>query len=252
MISQLRHALDQNELVIYYQPQFDVIKNKIIGVEALVRWQHPEKGFLMPKDFISLAEDTGLIVELDRWVFENACRQIDQLHQAGFPDLRLCVNVSERDLRHLNFLPTVQAVLEKMGIDAHLLELELSENIVFQASKDILQLLSSLAQMGVRISIDDFGTGFSSLNQLTQIPLNALKIDQTFTAKVTDSPKDAAIVSGILNIARDLEIDVIAEGIENKDQLDIYQRWGCKLFQGHFFSPAVSYQQVTKLLQADD
>ncbi|HKJ26936.1 MAG TPA: EAL domain-containing protein, partial [Anaerolineales bacterium] len=220
-------------------------------VEALVRWQHPERGFLLPNTFISLAEDTGLIVPIGEWVLREASQQLVKWHQAGQSDLRLSVNLSEREIKHPDLIGNIERVLNETGLDPKYLEFELTENVVFQAIEEHLPLLHNLQSMGVRLSIDDFGTGNSTLRQITRLPFNTLKIDYIFASEVLQDPKTIAIISGIVDIAANLGMDVIAEGIENLEQLEAFQAEGCELVQGFYYSPAVPPDKITQLLKGN-
>jgi diguanylate cyclase (GGDEF)-like protein/PAS domain S-box-containing protein len=234
--TRLRHAVDRNELTLFYQPIIELERNKTIGVEALIRWRKFENGLVSPKDFIPLAEETGLIQPIGEWVLLKACEQILAWQRVGYPAFRVSVNLSARQFNRHSLIPVLNRVLEKTKIDPALLELELSENIVFRDIDETLILLQDLKKIGVRLAIDDFGTGYSTLNQLARFPFDVLKIDQIFAKSILENEKEAAVVSGIISIASELGLAVVAEGVETKAQLDFYRSQGCRLIQGYYFS----------------
>lgn len=247
--NQLRHAITNDEFVLHYQPQVEITSGKIIGVEALLRWQHPTKGLLLPGDFINQAEKSGLIVPIGEWVLETACKQLQRWIEMDLPAFRISVNISRKELTKANLVEKIEKVLDKTGIPAERLELELSENIVFQDFDKSMFLLAKIKKLGVRLAIDDFGTGYSTLNQLAHFPFDTLKIDQRFSPYVTTSKKDAAIVRGIVSIAKNLELEVVVEGVETDEQLEAFQNMGCTNYQGWYFSRAVPVDEMERLLR---
>lgn len=249
LLSDLRRSMESEDFTIHYQPQIDLETNKATGFEALVRWLHPAQGLLMPGRFIDLAEETGLMIPLDRWIIQKACQQAAKWVEEGCQDLRLCVNLSKKQLLQDDLIEFFQQVLDSTKIVPGMLELELTEKIVFQADRKFLLMLEKLKELGMRISIDDFGIGYTSLGQLTQLPLDMLKIDKSFAKKVTQNEKDIAVLAGILNIARNLDIEVIAEGIETEEQLAIYRDNGCRLIQGYYFSKPVPPEKLGQFLK---
>ncbi|KAA3642331.1 MAG: EAL domain-containing protein [Chloroflexi bacterium] len=247
--NQLRNALERQEFVIHYQPQIDARTGKANGVEALLRWQHPERGILMANDFIALAEETGLIVPIGEWVLETACQQMKHWQNEGLQVSRLAVNLSEREIKRTDLGKTIEAILKNTGLEPDALELELTENILFQDMPKVLTLLLDLKGLGVRLALDDFGTGYSTLGQLAHFPLDTLKIDQHFASHLMSSNNDAAIVDGIITIAKNLGVAVIAEGVEDHRQLASYQSKGCHHIQGWVFSKAKSAEQLETILR---
>jgi len=237
MQAQLNHALELEQFFIQYQPQVDCTTGKIIGVEALLRWRHPELGLVSPGKFIPLAEESGLIIPIGRWVLNTVCQQIRKWSDAGIR-LRAAVNFSNLQLRQPDTVKMVQEAIEHAGISSELLEIELTENIVFQTAGSSFDELLGLKSTGIVLSMDDFGAGFSTLGYLAQLPFDRIKIDQRLVANIRD-PREAAIVSGVIAICKSLNLELIAEGVETLEQLDFCTSRGCTLFQGWYYSPAV-------------
>lgn len=245
----LRYALKREEFYLQYQPQFDIRTNTIVGVEALLRWQHPDMGQIMPADFISILEETGLITEVGNWALHTACSQGKRWQDAGF-DLRISVNLSGRQFNDPDFIESIQTILKETGIDPKLLELELTESMLMRNASKTITALDTLDELGVRLAIDDFGTGYSSLGYLRRFPISTLKIDRSFVRDVTKDPDDAAIATAIVVMAQSLNLQVIAEGVETEEQLAFLQALDCHYIQGFYFSPAVNPQKITELLQS--
>lgn len=243
----LRHALEREEFFLEYQPQVDIETGRIIGYEALVRWQHPDLGVMPPGKFIPLAEESGLIVPIGEWVLRSACAQNKAWQAAGFPPIRVAVNVSPRQLRHESLLGAVGRALRETGLHPNWLELELTESIM-QDADEAIRLLSQLQAIGVQIAIDDFGTGYSSLNHLKRYPIHKLKIDQSFVRDVTHDPHDRAIVTAIIALAHSLNLKAIAEGVETEEQLAYLRSLKCDEAQGYFLGRPMPAQNATKLL----
>lgn len=240
----LRVGLKRNELVLYYQPVVDT-HSRVIGVEALVRWNHPQRGLMAPGLFISMAEQTGLILPLGEWVLEVACMQLAAwAQQPATAQLTIAVNVSVRQFRHPDFVPRVLALLQKNKAQARTLKLELTESLLLADTQDAVRKMSELRDAGVKFSLDDFGTGYSSLTYLKLLPLEQLKIDQSFVRDVLTDPNDAAIVRTILALGQSLGFSVVAEGVETSGQRDFLIENGCKLFQGYLFGRPVPIGQL--------
>ncbi|HRP98144.1 MAG TPA: EAL domain-containing protein [Rhodocyclaceae bacterium] len=233
----LRRALKNGEFLLHYQPQIDSATRRIVGVEALLRWQDPEAGLVSPARFIPLAEETGLILPLGAWVLKEACRQNRAWQAAGLPALPVAVNISALQFRQRQFVELVADALAASGLTAACLELELTESIMMDAAERHLEVLEAIRDMGIRMAIDDFGTGYSSLAYLKRLPIDKLKIDQAFVRDVATDPDDAAIVGAIIGLARNMKLEVIAEGVESEAQLDFLRRGGCDQVQGYLFSP---------------
>ncbi|MHB8563700.1 MAG: GGDEF/EAL domain-containing response regulator [Acidiferrobacteraceae bacterium] len=231
----LRHALERQEFVLHYQPQVDLKTGRVTGCEALIRWERPGVGLVPPMEFIPLMEETGLIVLVGEWVLRTACAQHNAWRAAGLPALRMAVNVSGRQFAKGDLVGVVQRVMQESGMDQGMLELELTESVIMQNALAAVETLNILNGMGVRLAIDDFGTGYSSLSYLKRFPIDLLKIDQTFVRDITSDPDDAAIVRAIITMARSLDIDVIAEGVETREQLAFLHAQGCDQAQGYYF-----------------
>jgi diguanylate cyclase (GGDEF)-like protein/PAS domain S-box-containing protein len=247
---ELRHALDRDELALHYQPVVSLHSGEIAGLEALVRWQHPERGLLDPADFVSIAEDSGLIEPIGRWVQERACRQILEWHEQR-PDDRpfdVAVNLSARQVAHRDLPATVAEIIARTGIDPVHLRLEITESVLVEESATAIASLEALNELGVRLVLDDFGTGYSSLAYLNRFPFHALKIDRSFVDALGIEQERTAIVEAIIGMARALSLEVIAEGVENEVQLAELSRLGCDYAQGHLFHAAMPAAEVSRLL----
>ncbi len=248
--SSLRKALELGQLFLVYQPQVDLTSGAIVGVEALLRWEHPELGLISPAQFIPLAERTGLIVPIGEWVLGVACLQCKIWQKAGFPPIRVAVNLSAHQFRQENLVEVVRKHLVKSSLDPALLDLEITEGTAMRNADSAIHILRKLKNLGVKLSIDDFGTGYSSLSYLKHFPLDVLKIDRSFIKDVEVSPDSVAIVKAILAMAKSLNFSVIAEGVETEPQLDFLKRNGCDAMQGFYFSPPLPAMGMTQLLQA--
>jgi EAL domain-containing protein (putative c-di-GMP-specific phosphodiesterase class I) len=247
----LHTAISRDELVLHYQPKVDLRTGRIVGMEALVRWQHPQRGLLSPASFIPLAEDTGLIVPLGEWVLETACEQTQKWHEAGHESLTVAVNFSARQFVQQRVENLVARKLRDSGLDAQALELELTESLTMQDADAIRTTLGDLRLMGVRCSIDDFGTGYSGLSYLTRLPIDRLKIDKCFVHEIARGDDDARIVAAVIALAHNLRLGVTAEGVETTEQLDFLREHGCDEMQGFLFSRPVPAAQFEGLLQLE-
>jgi polar amino acid transport system substrate-binding protein len=242
----LRKALIKKEFFLEYQPKLEIKSKKLVGFEALVRWKHPKYGIIPPNDFISFAEDMGLIIPLGKWVLETACKQNKKWQDAGLPPLCVSVNLSSRQCREKNLFQTIKKVLEDTGLAPQYLELELTESLAMSNPKEFITLLLQFKELGVKTSIDDFGTGYSSLNYLRQFPVNCLKIDQSFIKEMETRAGDLSIVKAIVSLGHSLNMTVIAEGVETKQQLLELQEQNCDEIQGYYLSRPISAQAMTK------
>ena len=248
--TQLRRALERSELVVHYQPQVRLDDGAIVGVEALVRWFHADLGLIAPAEFIPLAEETGLILELGRFVLRTACAQVRAWHEAGFSNLRLVVNLSGRQFEQEDLVRDIARVVEGSAFDPADLELELTESSIMRDPEQAVAKLEALDRRGIRLSIDDFGTGYSSLLHLKRFPIKALKIDQSFIQDITTDPDDAAIAQAIIALAESLRLKVIAEGVETRGQLELLRRYRCDQMQGYLFSKPLPAGELLELLQS--
>ncbi len=246
---ELRKALEQQQFQLYYQAQVDS-SHRALGVEALIRWIHPEKGMVSPAQFIPLAEETGLILPIGRWVLETACAQIKTWQQSELSnDFVLAVNVSAKQFRQADFVAQVQDAVRRHAIDPTLLKLELTESLLLENIEDTIETMRALKETGVQFSLDDFGTGYSSLQYLKRLPLNQLKIDQSFVRDIAVDSSDKAIVRTIIAMARGLNLEVIAEGVETEEQRQLLLEKGCAHFQGYLFSKPVPIEQLEEKLR---
>ena len=248
----LHHALDRGEFVLYYQPQVNILTGHICGMEALLRWKHPQLGLISPREFIPLAEETGLIVPIGEWVLATACQQNRTWQVAGLSPVQLAVNLSPRQLQHPNLVKVVARTLEETGLDPQWLELEITETTLIQNIDSARSLLWELRRLGVHISMDDFGTGYSSLGYLKKFPFHTLKIDQTFVKDLEGNPQDLAIISAVIALAGHLNLRVVAEGVELQQQLELLQRLQCNRMQGYLFSKPLPAAEATNLLHHSD
>ena len=244
----LRRAVERDELVLHYQPILDLWSGAPTGVEALLRWRHPNRGLLLPEQFMSIAEDSGFIVPIGRWVLDEACRQSKVWEVTGLPSVRIAINVSAVELRDKDFVEHVRNVLAKTGLAPHLLELELTETFLMQDSSSTAVVLRSLKDLGVRLALDDFGTGYSSLSHLKGFPIDTLKIDRAFVSELTTNADDASIVRAVITLGKNLQIRVVAEGVESAEQLTKLQDYQCPEGQGYFFGRAVAGDELVPLL----
>ena len=249
--SELWRALAENQLVLHYQPQIDLLSGKVVGVEALVRWKHPLRGMIPPADFIPVAEACGLILPLGHWVLLTACRQVRTWLDAGIDMGEMAVNISAHQFRQPEFVPMVQGILAESGLPAERLELEITESTVMHGVDAAIQTLAKLRAMGVRLAIDDFGTGYSSLAYLRQFPLDRLKIDRSFLADVDTNPEAASLVRSIVMLGRSLGLQLVAEGVESFAQAEFLRTLECERVQGFLFYQPVSAEEVVGLGRCD-
>ena len=245
----LRCALDREEFLLHYQPKVNLDTGEITGVEALIRWQQPGRGLLQPAQFVPIAEDCGLIIQIGRWVLREACRQARAWQDARLPLLPLAVNVSAVEFRDKGFVEGVRAILSETGLEARYLELELTEGVLMEHAESTAAVLQELKTMGVHLAVDDFGTGYSSLSYLQQFPIDVLKIDQSFVHRITGDPDDSQIVSAIISMGKSLKHLVVAEGIETQEQRAFLQAQHCAEGQGYLFSRPLAAAQFAHLLE---
>jgi polar amino acid transport system substrate-binding protein len=240
----LRRAIELGEFRLHFQPRVNLATGSVVAVEALIRWQHPDLGLLYPGHFISIAEEAGLIAPITRWVMSSVCQQLAQWHDQASKSIVASVNVSASDIHKPDFIDTVKQILHSTGVKPHFLELELTEATFVQSPDDVARALAELKGMGIRIAVDDFGTGYSSLGYLKNLPIDVLKIDQSFVQDITTDNYTAAITRAVITLAHSLNLLVVAEGVETREQLDVLQEWGCDEIQGYFIGQPVPAEQL--------
>ncbi|HYT15672.1 MAG TPA: EAL domain-containing protein [Burkholderiales bacterium] len=250
MESSLRRALERNEFELHYQPKVDLRTGRITGVEALLRWHHPDLGMVSPAQFIPMAEETGLIVPIGKWVLRTACRQHKAWQDQGLPRLSVAVNLSARQFSDENLLQDITSIVKESGIDPVLLELEITESMLMNNVEKAIRTLDALNEMGIRLAIDDFGTGYSSLSTLKRFPINTIKVDRSFIRDLPGGVDDRAIAGAIIAMGQALGMTVIAEGVETKEQADYLRGQSCDEFQGFYFKKAMPADELAQLLQA--
>lgn len=249
--TELHYALERDEFLFHYQPKLNLETGRIQGVEALIRWNHPGKGLLSPAVFLELLEESGGIVKVGRTLLRSACFQTASWHAAGFVDLDVAVNISGKEFWHGNLVTDVREALEQSGLPPHSLHLELTEGIFMQDVEAAVSLILALKALGVAVAIDDFGTGYSSLAHLKRFPLDILKIDRYFVKDIPHAPINEALISSILALCRGLKLGTVAEGVENREQLDVLRKLGCQIVQGYFISRPVPADEIAALLDRD-
>jgi diguanylate cyclase (GGDEF)-like protein/PAS domain S-box-containing protein len=247
----LRHAIERHELILHYQPKHNLATGEIIGAEALIRWRHPQRGLVLPEKFIAIAEDSGLIVPIGRWVLREACRQARAWQAAGRPPLCIAINISSVELRTPGFASGVRAVLAETGLEPRYLELEITETGLMEDSQSITDVLKELKEIGVLLALDDFGTGYSSLSHLKHFPIDALKIDQSFVRNLATDDDAAGIVTALIGMGESLRMQVVAEGVETREQLQILQKHACPQGQGYYFCRPVPAEEFGRLLEGE-
>lgn len=246
----LRNAIGRNELVLHYQPQVDLYSGQIVGVEALVRWQHPEKGLLIAEDFIPLAEETGLVVRIGEWVLRGACKCLKSWIDNGLAKIKMCVNVSAVEFNQKNFSQTIANILSETGLEGECLELELTERIVMKDAQNSVIIMKELKKLGVSFSIDDFGTGYSSLSYLKKFPISKIKIDKSFISNITTDSEDAAISQAVISMSHSMHLKTVAEGVETLEQQEFLRSRQCDEIQGYYFSYPLSEAKMEELLNS--
>ena len=246
----LRRAMERDEFVLYYQPQLDIKSGLVVGVEALLRWQHPERGMVPPSDFIPLLEENRLIIPVGEWVLRTACAQSRAWRDEGLPSLRMAVNLSAHQFHQENLVEMIDGILRETGINPRLLELELTEGLLMENTSETSAVLEQLKIQGLQIAIDDFGTGYSSLSYLKRFPIDRLKIDRSFVRDISTDPNDAAIAVAVINLARSLGLSVIAEGVETREQLAFLDVQKCDEYQGFYFSRPIPAEEIAQLLKS--
>jgi EAL domain-containing protein (putative c-di-GMP-specific phosphodiesterase class I) len=248
--SSLRHALERREFQLHYQPKRDMSSGRITGVEALLRWQHPDLGIVAPMRFIPLAEETGLIVPIGKWVLQTACAQNVAWQKQGLPRLSIAVNLTARQFGDESLLSDIAAVLEATGMEAALLEIEINESLLIRDVGGTLRILTALKALGVRIAIDDFGTGYSSISTLQRFPLDTVKIDRSFIRNFAAQTNTSDLTEAIVAMGKHLSLTVVAQGVETKEQADFLRKHACDELQGFYFNKPMPAAEFTALLSA--
>jgi EAL domain-containing protein (putative c-di-GMP-specific phosphodiesterase class I) len=244
----LRRALERDEFTLHYQPKVDLASGNLRGIEALLRWKHPSRGLVSPGEFIPALEDSGLILPVGEWVIAEACRQLHRWAEAGSMPVPVAVNLSPKQFRRRDLDALIRAALVRTGVSAEFLELEITESCLMENPEDAVRALRNLRAAGLRISVDDFGTGYSSLSYLTRLPLSALKIDRSFVRDAESSIEAASIVRAVIDMAQNLRLTVIAEGVETEQQAAFLRRHGCDQAQGYFYGRPVPADEITPRL----
>lgn len=245
--SDLRHAIKQDQMELYYQPQVNSQNALLTGAEALMRWNHPEKGLISPDEFIPIAEETGLILSLGEWLIKTACRHGKQLVDSGLKDITIAINISGIQIREVTFVDQISDALTRSGLDPSHLELELTESILMDDSTLVIDKVNQLKGLGVHVAIDDFGTGFSSMNYLKSFPITKLKIDKSFISGLPQSSDDMAITMAIIALAHGMNIKVVAEGVEHEDQVDFLRSHACDVLQGYYYAKPMPFNEFLQL-----
>jgi EAL domain-containing protein (putative c-di-GMP-specific phosphodiesterase class I) len=245
----LRKAISNNELCMYYQPQIDSDSNLVIGVEALLRWKHPEFGLLPPSKFMAIADDSGLIFSIGHWAFITACNELLRWHQSGYEDFRLSINMSSRQFVQEGIIGNISQVLRSTRLNPNRICVEITEEVAMKNISGAIETMNQLRSLGLRTAIDDFGAGHSSMNLLQKLPIDSLNIDRSFIMRIADREQDGNTAKGIIALAHSLGLKVVAEGVETKAQAEFLRRHRCDVLQGYYFSPPVPADEIDDFLQ---
>ncbi len=249
MESKLYNAIKENTLELYYQPKMDIRSNKMVGMEALLRWKDSELGFIPPDQFIPFAEDCGLIGEIGEWVLKNASIQINHWNKVYDVDLKVAINISPIHFQEANFIDRLQSIINETKVDPRNLEIEITEMSMMDYNKNLIEKIKSIKKLGITISVDDFGTGYSSLGYLKEFPVDALKIDRSFIVNMQDGESGIAMVAAIISLAHALKLDVVAEGVEQLEELEILKQYNCEFVQGYLFSKPLNAGDFSKKIE---
>jgi EAL domain-containing protein (putative c-di-GMP-specific phosphodiesterase class I) len=250
--SSLRHALERKEFLLHYQAKRDIVSGRITGMEALLRWQHPDLGTVTPMKFIPVAEETGLIVPIGRWVLRTACLQNVAWQNQGLPHLSIAVNLTARQFAEEHLLQDVRSILADTGMEPHLLELEITESMLIRDVENTRRILTGLKALGVRIAIDDFGTGYTSLATLQRFPLDTIKIDRSLIRDIAGTAEDTGLADAIIAMGKSLSLTVVAQGVETREQAEFLRTHACDELQGFYFKRPLPADQFTRLLLAQE
>jgi len=246
----LRKAIEKNELEVFYQPKINLYTNKVTGLEALARWNDPLLGAVSPAEFIPLAEETGIIISIGKWVLETVCKQNSEWQKKGLPPVHVCVNISSRQFLQDDFVKMVEQVLNESDLSPAYLNIEITEGVALYNVEDAIEKLMQLKQLGVSISLDDFGTGYSSLSYLKSLPIDYLKIDRSFINGIFNNKQDAAIIHSIISLSHTLGLRVVAEGVEEKNQIEILEQLNCDEIQGYYYAKPMSKINIEEFMSA--
>ncbi len=247
--SDLHHAIKRDELFLVYQPIVDMISGNMAGMEALLRWRHPQRGLIAPVTFIPLAEESGQILSIGEWVLRSACKQLLEWQKQGYEVPRLAINLSAKQLQQKSLIDTILSILKETGVDSRYIGIEITESMLVHNIEEVAEALLSLSNMGLEISIDDFGTGYSSLSYLKRFPINKLKIDKSFVDNISTNSDDAAIVKAIIAMAHGLSMKVVTEGVETIEQLEFLRLHGCDQYQGYIYSKPLPASEISAKLK---
>lgn len=248
--SELRYAIERGQLELYYQPLIDLSNGQIMGAEALIRWHHPTRGLVSPDNFIPMAEETGLILPIGQWVLETACAQLKEWQDKGLAPIKVAVNVSVHQFKQEDISQFIQDLLRRNALKPYCLELEVTESVLIKSTQGFFQLIEDMKKIGVNLVLDDFGTGYSSLSYLTRFSVDKIKISQLFSQRVLSDANDKAVIRAILAMAKELDLKVVAEGLETKEQVDFFRRHGCDIGQGYFYSKPIDANRFENLLRS--
>jgi EAL domain-containing protein (putative c-di-GMP-specific phosphodiesterase class I) len=243
--------LRRNEFELYYQPRVDLNTGKVVGMEGLIRWNHPVRGIISPAEFIPLAEEVGLIVPIGYWVIHQACEDVKRMDALGLEPLHVAVNLSFKQFQDEKFVGTITNIINHSEIDGGRLEFELTETAIMSNFDETERCMRELTKLGITFSLDDFGTGFSSFAHIQKLPISALKVDRSFVKNVIDIEDDAIIVKAMINLAHSLQLAVVAEGAETRDQVNFLRRNDCDQVQGFYFAAPIPFQEFCKLIEKD-
>ena len=248
----MRRALNDNQFKLFYQPQIDIETNKIFAMEALIRWDHPERGIISPNDFIALAEETGLIQPIGNWIINTACQELKKWRDAGLDSIKMAINLSSCQLEQEDIIDSILQALESNDIPGDMLEIEITENVLMKDIDNTIKKLRQLSNYGIKIAIDDFGTGYSSLNYLKRLPIDTLKIDRSFINDMHESKENSSIVKAIIAMAQGMNLNIISEGVETHAQLQQLIEWRCKIMQGFLFSRPIPSTDALIMLKGPE
>ncbi|WP_374723995.1 putative bifunctional diguanylate cyclase/phosphodiesterase [Calidifontibacillus erzurumensis] len=245
----LNRAIEMNELELYYQPQIDIQKNHFIGLEVLLRWNHTKLGMISPDEFIPIAEETNLIIEIGEWVLEQVCLQIKKWEKTGIVIPKIAVNLSPKQFQHPEFLTKTQQIIQRTNICPSFLEFEITENMSFFEGDSVIDTMNGLKELGIKISVDDFGKGYSNLSYLQQLPIDSIKIDRSFISHIPDNKQNTALTKAIIAMAHELELTVVAEGVEKEEQIEFLHKHHCNIAQGYYYSKPLSTEDIITFLK---